>query len=1490
MSQQGEITVIQPIAEEEKVLSKEEREAQFKEIAAQTKIPLIYFDNIAKLEDQAAAQEALAVKPEILGLLIRKILDFDGVTAIVKTFPQRYLNIENIRVEFNAPKKTGSAQATPAKTVLPKKVKPAKTKLPRERKVSPGAQAKAAETGIVAQYVVNTQLTKAHNVFFLDDIVKHNARAPLFRLGYEPVDICGLIIDPQSPMIQYYLQTVPGNMPFRSRMMSGNYNESYFWTQLFSPYLNADSVQDSLIRLIPMAKKFGHTRAIIMFHDEASTRKICRSLLELCIYLRKYLLGDFVARALSQAAQIADASISKAVDLKGYSPFFRNLVERVFYTPEEVPVKELAAPEKPLGEKTKQIQVRLGEIEPYVQGKFSYRFTNSVWFDLASTGLLQLFEKIYYLASADVGKEQKVAYENDIAMALERLQTTRRAAAQRFTMESRMAEKVYQEMLYRHIYIQKFGYEKFMEAVKKMPRHGSVKSTIVSQELSLFNYITKREREVVELEYRNSEKFFQAMEESNLPWVKIVKQLSRAATKEQELKLFKELRKYLPAGTKKDPKKTDDWIRSEEGFPIICPHMRDKLELELAGKKPNDIRDFLFDYAGETPLYQAYYCRICGEVITYSDDMEGIVLFEGDQVVTLHNVEDGLKDFIWKQANQVVRNYIEFKDLKTNKFVNQFISGMVKNLYDFINLIDKKLRKSKTASLEETENKLKLYTVIYVYAMLIKIVMENATKIRFAGMKFSSSDSKSEKAKMAKHLFDYALNKIVDTQNVILNTLPDINEEFIQSKLLQAHKNIEALLTKSKIEEQEATDVVVDLLLDPVYLYMARMNIMHDLAKGKSYNDMTILRKRFDDINRPQILFGQDPNKVAKDPKSEHIYEHVKLPEPKKEWIAEFYELANPKKLAKDSRTKKPGVTRDEFMRDFYVGYFWESFRLFMQYVQSRTYIQPVFRVHIEKNPENENIYNISVALDEQLQKYQDDTENLRRAAAVLKDLRKYYNMPAYSKLPYVQNLQYHSGDEDERDLARKYGYEFNKDFDFKTLSGVEADKVNKKPHFHEHRWDIEAYATLDHFRADRPLKDYKSSQVQCFTKKVLKEFMGKPDFLNMARIDMVCSICFHATKGIEHIVKNPTQLLEEEQLTINFFNFYENRCPNVKKDAELFHDFHTTKGGEETCRNCGVTKNMLLDHDEDYFKKYRAQFIKDAAKEKASTDGAKGNESSLPINFDTDSAAKKLELKVPEAIKKWKFNANIVNEMTAKTFEIYQKGGKLKKTEYFNMLNNMGLSERLEYDKIITGAENPSKKVDSLATLARTRITRLETYIAELIADYHIMQNYKNLPTLPLEIKTLLGLAPGGLGKIDQIIYMYPSVESKLSYYEWQKNIRYMYVDTPATIANFLLECLYTLLLNILVHLTKKVNIKFAEGFMGYFINKIINMEKNVAKMKEQKAASIEASQKISTADEAAMQDHSQSREFDSEALAAEDQFSYEGMDYEGENEEYNT
>ena len=166
-------------------------------------------------------------------------------------------------------------------------------------------------------------------------------------------------------------------------------------------------------------------------------------------------------------------------------------------------------------------------------------------------------------------------------------------------------------------------------------------------------------------------------------------------------------------------------------FTLICPHIRDLMELERKRKTDEDVRRFIFKYAGETPLYLKYYCRICGEPISDTSEASKIVEFVDGQKVHYGSVEDTLRDEIWKETSFIVRSFVEFKGLQTNKYINRFVDTLVNGIYQFIYAIEKKLLKAKTSSLEEINEKKKLFTIVYVMALIAKAINDNPTLLKF---------------------------------------------------------------------------------------------------------------------------------------------------------------------------------------------------------------------------------------------------------------------------------------------------------------------------------------------------------------------------------------------------------------------------------------------------------------------------------------------------------------------------------------------------------------------------------------------------------------------------------------------------------------------------------------------------------------------------------------------------------------------------------------
>jgi hypothetical protein len=1245
----------------------------------------------------------------------------------------------------------------------------------------------------------------------------------------DEIELCGLVIDPKFKIQDYYINEVPGNMALVDRIHSGYFSERYLHVNLFAQIdmYFAEFLNKNLVAHKIFAKRENVYYAF--FQNEEQAKAICNTVFDLFLYFLNRVQADYVNYYVSllQEQRIKpkpkiEKKIKGKVErtyslpfqclLKKLKPSSSLFEEMVVNIPSQSIVAANKLDKKSIREYIKKLQPWLGVrvqdplVDMYVAGM------------LREWILMRYLVVLQSLTASAQSKIQTKAYEADIQAVEQRLKNRELRLAQAQIEWDVKYRQAYQELMYRHLYINKFGYLKYVEVMKgREGKISTIETILFRRSVSILDIIGKKERDLILLEYKKENKFFQAMQNNREPWKELTRKLRHAPDAETRKKLYHDLRKYirgsLPSGSGRGRNKgptPQDWLRSKEGFPIICPHVAQKIEMEIRGATDSQIHDFLLQYAGSTPLYDAYYCRICGEVLTYIDMMEGLATFEGEQpIMVYHDADEGIKEYVWKQTAHVVRANLEYRDLLPPKEINKFISTIVSDLFEVIILIDKKIRRSRTNSLEEIDGKRKIYTVIYVWAILIKIILENSDKLKF---NFQKGFGKVK----ADILFKGALNAIMTTQNILLQQLRDMSENNIKEALYASYTNLNALLTKSKFETPRPI-ILEDLIrLDPVYDYCALAYILVEIgksAKGSARNIKQLII--LEESVSPKTIFGKELD----------------------------YEKPAITKLTLGSQT-------------LYEKYYDQCYNIFVEYVQSKIYLLPIYLTYIYRDPVNVNLYTIKVDVDKDYTEYHSKIlAPVLEIEAVWKHEQALKRAIPFGPLPFVINRQYPRGlyvtGYPDNLLARFYG------------------NVKK---FHLHKWNIFVYAPLgrEHSATGNVLSEAKA-----------KEFSLTPEFTRSHLIDRRCGIC---DLSLVHIYEKTEaggikQAIAEEQVKTNFFNYYQYRCPEPSakqiREGDLFHQFPK---GKLECSNCGATEEILDKHDIGYFNKYKKAFLAGLKPHKVSVYNPIPETGSLAISETTN-------------IRTWKYNQNSISEMIDKTYDAVHVVLKMnKKIQYSRAWQNLGLIENYDYDKVLSGEENPSAKINQFS--AQARVTRLDIYLKEFIFDYNILINYRNMAIIPVDLKLIMeGLAPSSLEAISKL----PKFGSE--YFQVYKEIRYRFLGEEKGIgdfeqvANFLLEYLIKELLKFQLLLNKQVGKEFGNEFLGYIIGKLFRMERVSAKLKEQKAAAVEAAQKISSEDDPNMQDHFQSRSFDGLVPAGEaDKYSYEGMDYGGENEEFNT
>jgi len=1399
-----EITVIKK--EEDVPLSREEREILYHELSSQMKIPYYYFEQIGILEDEDLAKELQSKKSDIFILNLRNILRYPCLIPIGRTYNKKHELREGSAEKSKKPKKQKKTKKKP----IPKEKPVAITSIePAEiiRDVEKEQIIDIMNTTLISErtqrmdkfgkelstiYALPYNVTNVQRVMFLPDILDSEYKDFYSLSNGDELDVCGIAIIPDFPLKKFYVDDVPNSVGIIGRLKSGYYSYEYVHHKLFVPYVANKFYESNLLKMLGKGTGIKKDGGIyyILFRNEEHAKVIVNLLFGLFLYFSNRWMEKYISMFLELVN--SKKSFQNPSSLYEY---LSNVQE------DEENVKEIEKPDKPTKE-DKVLQKYLEQFQPCVTITFSDKVP--LIYDMSASGLLAEWMLLKYLSISD----EKNDYEKRLEESIENMTKKLRKALENQTNYAKKYEEAYLELEYRWIFIKKFGYHKYREIIGKEPK-STVDNLLYRNSKKILDEIGKGEKSIVLIEKEKSDKYFQAMQNNRSPWVEIARKLQNSQSVEERRKLYHELKKYLPSSHGK-PK--DDWIRSKEGFPIICPHVKDQIEMELKGNSDKEIHDFLLKYAGEVPLNDAYYCRICGEPMTYTDQMEGISMFEGDQPIMMyHNSEDGINEFIWKQATQIVKGNIEFRDLKSNKYINQFIAVIVADLHDVIVLIDKKIRKAKTNNLEEIDGKRKLYTSIYIWAVLIKIILENKGKIKFTFQKDFQKVPSS-------FLFEKVLEKVLLTHDILLRELKDTNETHVKEALYAAYTNLNSILNKSKVETPSVSDDSEIFALDPIYWYFAWTYFLNsEKLDIKSWYKLT-----------PEEVLGKDLN-----------YENPKL------------------------KSIKPG-------NSLFSKYYSECYSEFIRYLTTRVYDHPVFDVSITKDING--LYTITTALNEQHKKYRESMAEIYKLQDEYLTQQRRNVAYAIGKLPFnllrnYTSTKYVSGFPGYL-LSRIYGKYINKNINPKYLPNSEVKKTREK--FHKHKWNICLYCSLSDYDG-YGLNKYKPTQIKSYdvsNSSVLRDLNASPEFEKTRIIDHICSICYDVlSTSIADKSSDTKDLLNEEQLSVSFFNYYQYRCPSPSakqiKQGDISHVYSSEK-----CENCGATKEILTERDQQYFSKYIKVFQSTHIEKK--------------IKFSVEFEPLNMKLSVSKYAKDWKPNTNVISEIVSKTYDIVST--QLKKNFYTNLWKNIGMVEDYEYDQILNGTEDPSSK--KTKALVLMRVNRLDIYIKELMFDYYTLHNYKNLSAPPIYIKNIVDSS--GLTELDKLGKLPKTLEPE--YFSTLKEIKYLYVEDENKISEFLLEYFVQKILFVQSALYS-VSKKFSNNFILYFIGKIIRMEKTSSKLKDQKAAAVEATQKMVDNNELNMQDHTESRSFDGLVPSSQaDKYSYNEIDYDGENEDINT
>jgi acetolactate synthase regulatory subunit len=402
--------------------------------------------------------------------------------------------------------------------------------------------------------------------------------------------------------------------------------------------------------------------------------------------------------------------------------------------------------------------------------------------------------------------------------------------------------------------------------------------------------------------------------------------------------------------------------------------------------------------------------------------------------------------------------------------------------------------------------------------------------------------------------------------------------------------------------------------------------------------------------------------------------------------------------------------------------------------------------------------------------------------------------------------------------LFLKYPMSFHRGFSRVAVNLAQMYDQNGKLH----KWNIYVY------------RDSKKS-VELTKSEIEQIYQGKgkisiKEFHKCQLENYKCSTCHQLLNNIQG--RNLEAILDAIDQVQNFYRYYEYRCPE-KSNKDGIHTWSDESVDDSTtCSKCLVTRKQIFDKDNRYYSKYRQVYINRTEQEKV-------------VSFQVS-----LSEKEPTSIAKWKFNTQVITQLA-----------KISGRKY-NVLANLGLTEKIEYDLIENGTENPSICFKPSAH----RLNRINGYLIDFLRQYNMLRQRSVIKSVPFEVKELVKS------------HEYKTTDLPELLDDYMKHERFIRANIERGI-NYVIDALYSSIIKLIGATTQKeVLKKFAE----YALNDILRKDKLYSKPKEVNLGLV--------ADHGTDQDLAYESESEEDVSPdTVDRFSADGYDYEpGENEDH--
>lgn len=845
------------------------------------------------------------------------------------------------------------------------------------------------------------------------------------------------------------------------------------------------------------------------------------------------------------------------------------------------------------------------------------------------------------------------------------------------------------------------------------------------------NKLPKKYKEIVILDLKKQEDYIQNQLYNKCKHKELLKSFyNNKLDQNAQYKIFQDILKFITRiddtrnkGMQKNQSANTNLLKCNVcTFNILCPHVLDYYILYFNRSSNGNFQknaDFIHQkilnkYMSKAPIDMMYFCKICGEELGKSQDMEQNVEFKDNERTNTLEYSDDTSHMIKNTVSYLVYTYISFKGIGLTINKQQIIKYIIDNISLLINNIEKKLRKSKNYENEKILNILHFNIIIFTYASLIfimnkynNIVFNKLSRSYSKGAKVSKGTKsniynniivKKKKVSGSKNMnaikenFRSAYDLIVNTNSLLLSKLDyNKNSEIIKNILIKAYSfingSVELELDTKKNNNLELihNGSIYQYYYNIVNTYpitisnkntTPRKNITMMVNNSNTESHIATLKKvQYNDYKN--IIGNIDITSSSK--KLDYLFENVPVPK----YITGSNNISDISNLT---------------VINNYSEYKYYSFLLFMFFIKNRIYELPIYKfINLSKCHTKNNLY-LDVLLDindKSIVDIDKDYDTYREIYSIYINKSKILKEYELTLIKNNLNFNLYPYSKNKLNNSRYYYHSKFKDINLHVYICKQDGNLHK---YHTYVYDLD---NKEHVIVNKNIdknidivtnKNTKFIDYQCNKCK-----LNKNHIINESKTD-------GNNKDIDLLIINKNEIVQ-------FYHIYRYKCP--------LSDFHIFDNSN-ICTVCKMSSNDILTENIDIFNKFKTNYNKYI--------NALIN---LQNNILVDNIKKNTELQNIDTILNYKKQINIMDSNVNTTNEFIKNIDNIILDDLFVFISKisnidikyfkiLGLTEGIDYSAIDSIIPNYSN-IDN-------RFIKISNYIRTLSIYYNLLINHDKI------------------------------------------------------------------------------------------------------------------------------------------------------------------